>query len=70
MARKCLEGECWSLAAGAGPGVNVTVSAGMSGDVASNIFYKYFTKYMLIFNLKFLTFSARRGFFTMGKFTR
>ena len=25
MARKCLEGECWSLAAGAGPGVNVTV---------------------------------------------
>ena len=61
-----------SLAAGAGPGVNVTVSAGMSGDVAvaSNIFYKYFTKYMLIFNLKFHTFSARRGFFTMGKFTR
>ena len=39
MARKCLEGECWSLAAGAGPGVNVTVSAGMEGDVASNIFY-------------------------------
>ena len=31
MARKCLEGECWSLAAGAGPGVNVTVSAGMEG---------------------------------------
>ena len=38
--------------------------------MASNIFYKYFTKYMLVFNLKFHTFSARRGFFTMGKFTR
>ena len=44
MARKCLEGECWSLAAGAGPGVNVTVSAGMSGGCGIKYFLQIFYK--------------------------